>query len=121
MENYESEIRPALARFVGRLEYLDKGVVRITMADGKERIFDGDFTCYLPDPLRKPADAWALMEALLQHFEAAHLSAHPQGFECLIRRWTSEQGDTDTWEVADTPKAALVQAAWQVVREREGK
>ena len=119
MENYESEIRPALARWMGRLEYLDKGVVRITMADGYQRAFDGDFTRYLPDPLRQPADAWALMESLLRHFKSVHLSTHSQEFECLIRQWIPERGGTDTWEVADTPRAALVLAAWEVVRERK--
>ena len=110
-EEYESMVRPALARFCG-WRYVFNEICPYWETPDKKWHYAGP-----ADPLRNPADAWALMESLLSKRPTLHLNAS------TVADWFSVYSlsppSVEREGRGNSLRLALVLAAWSVVRETE--
>lgn len=121
MDNYESEIRPALARFCGwawdeKRIYDSVNEMRYQRTSGKEC----QLSRILPDPLHNPADAWALQRVLLKWCDDRGYTFEWQTetYCTIINQTACGEASWIASESADTPEAALVLAAYSVATEK---
>lgn len=137
MENYEEVIRLALARFCG----YKFGDVTLDCGNGDTLTYcniwippdyrEGD---YLPlsgfDPLCNAADAWALQKRLIEKDYDVTLFSLPENvysadtgtldpknirYKCLVLSLSGAVFRV----IADTPEAALILAAYEVVKQTQ--
>jgi hypothetical protein len=131
-ENYDDTISPALARFCGWQLVKSHGYNYRTMQPVSEMWTilddpDTDYQAEPPDPLRNPGDAWRLQVAL-QKREVSVTNYEVRGlyperpFACRMTFYLQPgyAGRHETkWGGGDTPKLALVLAAYSVVQSLE--
>jgi hypothetical protein len=107
-ENYDGEIRPALAHFCGWRYHFDG-----TFSWHNDTLQHKRTGC--PDPLRSGEDAWRLQCVLMSlDFDTTLFIIPPErvSYKCLLL----DLGGKPTRHIADTPELALVMAAYEVVK-----
>lgn len=110
LENYDTEIRPALAEFCGWTHYKTDWGGFWQTADGKIHSSRNG-----PDPLRNPADAWELQKAMILNDYG--IDAALYGSDRV--HYTTSVGYNHYQHRSEDLQEAFVLAAYDVVRHRD--